>query len=76
MSIATLKKKTAAKYNNMSVSGPFRNNNGFSLYGGQRNEGYIGKDSLGNSLPKTILKNIQMLKFIIMHHTRSQLLRG
>jgi len=56
MSLATLKKKTQTKYNNMSVSGPFRNNNGFSLNGGQRNEGYIGKDSLGNSLPKTILK--------------------
>lgn len=55
MSLATLKKKTAAKYNNMSVSGPF-SKNGFSLYGSHRNQGYVGQDTLGRSLPKTIMK--------------------
>ena len=59
MSLATLKKKTATKYNNMSVSGPF-SKNGFSLYGTRRNQGYIGQDTLGRSLPKTIMKgNVQ-----------------
>ena len=57
MSLATLKKKTYAKYNNMSVSGPFRNKNGFSLVGGTRNYGFIGQTSLSRTLPKTIMKN-------------------
>ena len=40
MSIATLKKKTQAKYKNMSVSQPQ-----FSLNGTLRNQGYIGQTS-------------------------------
>ncbi len=57
MSLATLKKKTAAKYNNSSVYGGFSNNQGFSLYGTRRNQGYVGQDTLGRSLPRTIMKN-------------------
>tara|TARA_B110000285_G_scaffold205083_1_gene242568 strand:- start:304 stop:882 length:579 start_codon:yes stop_codon:yes gene_type:complete len=45
MSIATLKRKTQAKYNNMSV-----NTNGFSLNGTRRNQGYVGQTSLSRSL--------------------------
>ena len=48
MSIATLKKKTAAKYNNMSVSEPK-----FSLNGGHRSQGWVGQTTLSRSLPKT-----------------------
>jgi len=51
MSLATLKKKTQAKYNNASVS-----SHGFSLNGTTRSQGYIGQTSLSRSLPKTILK--------------------
>lgn len=51
MSLATLKKKTQAKYNNASVS-----SSGFSLNGTTRSQGYIGQTSLSRSLPKTILK--------------------
>ena len=48
MSLATLKKKTAAKYNNMSVNKP-----SFSLNGTRRSQGYVGQDTLGRSLPRT-----------------------
>ncbi len=48
MSLATLKKKTAAKYNNMSVNRP-----SFSLNGTRRSQGYVGQDTLGRSLPRT-----------------------
>lgn len=48
MSIATLKKKTATKYRNMSVSQPQ-----FSINGTLRNQGYIGQDSLSRSLIRT-----------------------
>ena len=48
MSLATLKKKTAAKYNNMSVNKP-----SFSLNGTRRSQGYVGQDTLGRSLPNT-----------------------
>lgn len=48
MSLVTLKKKTAAKYNVMSA-----NRNGFSLNGTHRSQGYVGQDTLGRSLPKT-----------------------
>ena len=48
MSLATLKKKTAAKYNNMST-----NRSAFSLNGTHRSQGYVGQDTLGRSLPKT-----------------------
>ena len=48
MSLATLKKKTAAKYNNMSVNKP-----SFSLNGTHRSQGYVGQDTIGRSLPRT-----------------------
>ena len=38
MSLVTLKKKTAAKYHNMSVNQP-----SFSLNGTHRSQGYIGQ---------------------------------
>ena len=49
MSIVTLKKKTAAKYNNSSVGVPL-----FSLNGGHRSQGYVGQTSLSRSLPRTL----------------------
>ena len=52
MSIATLKRKTAAKYNNSSVNSM----NGFSLNGGHRSQGYVGQTSLSRSLPRTLMK--------------------
>ena len=50
MSIATLKRKTQTKYNNMSVG----SNQGFSLNGVFRNQGYVGQTSLSRSLPRTL----------------------
>ena len=52
MSIATLKRKTQAKYNTMSVGA----DGGFSLNGTHRNIGYIGQTSLSRSLPRTPMK--------------------
>jgi hypothetical protein len=52
MSIATLKKKTQAKYNNLSVG-----QKQFSINGTTRNQGYIGQTSLSRSLIHTPLKN-------------------
>jgi hypothetical protein len=52
MSIATLKKKTAVKYNNMSVSKPL-----FSLQGTHRSQGFVGQTTLSRSLPRTLIKN-------------------
>jgi hypothetical protein len=52
MSIATLKKKTGVKYNNMSVSKPL-----FSLNGTYRNQGFVGQTTLSRSLPRTLIKN-------------------
>jgi hypothetical protein len=52
MSIVTLKKKTAAKYNNNSVNSV----HGFSLNGTHRNQGYVGQTSLSRSLPRTLMK--------------------
>lgn len=52
MSIATLKKKTQAKYNNVSVN----SSTGFSLNGTFRNQGYVGQTSLSRSLPRTPMK--------------------
>jgi len=49
MSIATLKKKTAAKYNNVSVNVPQ-----FSIIGGYRNQGWVGQTSLSRSLPRSL----------------------
>lgn len=51
MSIATLKKKTQARYNNNSAG--FSQ---FSLNGTHRNQGYVGQDTLGRSLPRTLAK--------------------
>lgn len=51
MSIATLKKKTKAQYNNSSVGV-----SQFSLNGTLRNQGYVGQTSLSRSLPKTPMK--------------------
>ena len=53
MSIVTLKKKTAAKYHNNSCNVPQ-----FSLNCTRRSQGYIGQDTLGRSLPRTIMKGI------------------
>jgi len=50
MSIATLKRKTAAKYNNVSVNVPQ-----FSINGGTRNQGWVGQTSLSRSLPRTLM---------------------
>jgi hypothetical protein len=52
MSIATLKRKSNTKYNNMSVG-----QNGFSLNGTHRNQGYIGQTSLSRSLSQTPMKD-------------------
>ena len=52
MSIATLKKKTAVKYNNMSVSKSL-----FSLNGSYRNQGFVGQTLFSRSLPRTLIKN-------------------
>ena len=50
MSIVALKRKTQAKYNNMSVGQP-----NFSLNGTHRNQGFIGQTSLSRSLPRTLM---------------------
>jgi hypothetical protein len=52
MSLATLKRKTQAKYNNMSVG----SKTGFSLNGTHRSQGYVGQTSLSRSLPRTLMK--------------------
>jgi hypothetical protein len=49
MSIVALKRKTQAKYNNLSVGRPQ-----FSLNGGHRSQGYVGQDNLGRYLSRTI----------------------
>ena len=51
MSIVALKKKTAAKYNNMSAGQPQ-----FSINGGYRNQGWVGQTSLSRSIPKTPMR--------------------
>jgi len=51
MSIATLKKKTQAKYNNMSVG-----MDNFSLNGTHRSQGWVGQTMLSRSLPRTPMK--------------------
>ena len=52
MSIATLKRKTQAQYNNMSVN----STDGFSLNGTHRSQGYVGQTSLSRSLPQTLMR--------------------
>lgn len=54
MSIATLKKKTASKYRNNSVSLPH-----FSLNGTYRNQGYIGQTSLSRTILQTPSSGIE-----------------
>ena len=51
MSINTLKRKTAAKYNSQSVGYPQ-----FSINGGYRNQGYVGQTMLSRSFPRTPMK--------------------
>jgi hypothetical protein len=51
MSIATLKKKTNSKYNNLSVG--YKN---FSLNGTTRLQGYVGQTMLSRSLPRTLAR--------------------
>ena len=57
MSLATLKRKTEAKYNNMSVN----TGEGFSLNGTRRNQGYVGQTSSSRSLTRG-LRNGQYLR--------------
>lgn len=52
MSIVALKRKTYAKYHNMSVGSP----NGFSINGTHRSQGYIGQTSLSRFLSRTTMK--------------------
>jgi hypothetical protein len=52
MSIVALKRKTNAKYNNMSVG----STQGFSINGTHRNQGFVGQTSLSRSLPRTLMK--------------------
>jgi hypothetical protein len=49
MSIATLKRKTAAEYNNMSVG-----QKAFSINGTHRSQGYVGQSVISRSLPRTL----------------------
>jgi len=51
MSIATLKRKTQAQYNNDSVG-----KRAFSLNGTLRSQGYVGQTMLSRSLPRTPMK--------------------
>ena len=51
MSIATLKRKTQTKYNNMSVGQPQ-----FSLNGTHRSQGYVGQTMLSRHLPTSLMK--------------------
>lgn len=50
MSIATLKRKTQTKYNNMSVG-----EKNFSLSGTHRNQGFVGQTMLSRSLPRSLM---------------------
>ena len=51
MSIATLKRKSQAKYHNSLGSGSATI---FSISGTHRNQGYVGQTSLSRSLPRTL----------------------
>jgi hypothetical protein len=53
MSIVTLKRKTQTKYNNMSVN----SQQGFSLSGTRRSQGYVGQTSLSRSVPRTLMRD-------------------
>jgi hypothetical protein len=52
MSLAVLKRKTAAKYNNSSVGV-----SQFSLNGTRRGLGYIGQDSRGRHVSRTLMRD-------------------
>ena len=52
MSLAVLKRKTAAKYNNSSVG-----ESQFSLNGTRSNQGYIGQDTRGRYLSRTLMRD-------------------
>lgn len=52
MSIVTMKKKTAVKYNSMSVNTP-----AFSINGTHRNQGFVGQNVISRSLPRTTVKS-------------------
>jgi len=52
MSLAVLKRKTAAKYNNSSVG-----ESQFSLNGTRRSQGYVGQDSRGRYLSRTLMRD-------------------
>ena len=52
MSIATLKRKTQAQYNNSSVGQP-----NFSLNSTRQSAGYVGQDMLGRSLIRSLSRN-------------------
>lgn len=58
MSIVALKRKTEARYNNMSV-----NQKQFSINGTTRNQGYIGQTSLSRSLIHTPSKGAVLKNF-------------
>ena len=51
MSIATLKKKTASKYNNLSGHKPQ-----FSINGTRRSQGYVGQTMLSRHFPATLMR--------------------
>jgi hypothetical protein len=51
MSLATLKKKTASKYNNLSVHKPQ-----FSINGTRRSQGYVGQTMLSRHFPATLMR--------------------
>lgn len=51
MSIATLKKKTANEYNNLSVG-----KKQFSLNGTHRSQGYVGQTMLSRHFPATLMR--------------------
>jgi hypothetical protein len=51
MSIVALKRKTQAKYHNMSVGKPQ-----FSLNGTHRSQGFVGQTSLSRSLSRTLMR--------------------
>ena len=52
MSINTLKRKTQAKYNNVSV-----NKNQFSINGGTRNQGWVGQTSISRTVNRTLFRD-------------------
>jgi hypothetical protein len=51
MSLATLKKKTANQYNNLSV-----NEKQFSINGTRRSQGYVGQTMLSRHFPATLMR--------------------